>query len=51
VPLGTVATDWPALGDYDGEFGGMKIGRGNRSIQRNPAPAPLCLPQTPLDQT
>jgi hypothetical protein len=28
-----VATDWPivlALGDYDdGEFGGMKIGRGN----------------------
>jgi hypothetical protein len=32
-PLGTVATDWPivpAPGDYDdGEFGGMKIGRGN----------------------
>jgi hypothetical protein len=32
-PLGMAATDWPivpALGDYeDGEFGGMKIGRGN----------------------
>jgi hypothetical protein len=41
-PLGTSATDWPialALGDYDdGEFGGMKIGRGNRSTRRNPAP-------------
>jgi hypothetical protein len=34
-PLGTSASEWPivpALGDYDdGEFGGMKIGRGNRS--------------------
>jgi hypothetical protein len=32
-PLGTSASDWPivpAPGDYDdGEFGGMKIGRGN----------------------
>jgi hypothetical protein len=32
-PLGTAATVWPivpAPGDYDdGEFGGMKIGRGN----------------------
>jgi hypothetical protein len=32
-PLGTSATEWPivlAPGDYDdGEFGGMKIGRGN----------------------
>jgi hypothetical protein len=31
-PLGTSATEWPivpAPGDYDdGEFGGMKIGRG-----------------------
>jgi hypothetical protein len=52
--LGTAATDWPivpALGDYDGEFGGMKIGRENRSTQRKPAPAPLCTPQIPLDQT
>jgi hypothetical protein len=34
-PLGTVATDRPivaAPGNYvDGEFGRMKIGRGNRS--------------------
>jgi hypothetical protein len=54
-PLGTAATDWPILaapGDYDdGEFGGMKIGRGNRSSRRKPAPAPLCPPQIPLDQT
>jgi hypothetical protein len=45
-PLGTPATEWPivpAPGDYvDGEFGGMKIGRGNRSTRRKPAPVPLC---------
>jgi hypothetical protein len=44
-PLGTSATDWPivpAPGDYDdGEFGGMEIGRGNRSTRRKPAPASL----------
>jgi hypothetical protein len=54
-PLGTSATEWPivsAPGDYDdGEFGGMKTGRGNRSTRRKPAPAPLCPPQIPLDQT
>jgi hypothetical protein len=53
-PLSMVATDWPivlAPGDYDGEFGGMKIGRGNRSTWRKPVPAPLCPPQIPLDQT
>jgi hypothetical protein len=53
-PLGTSATEWPVVpapGDYDdGEFGGMKIGRGNRSTRRKPAPAPLCPPQIPLDQ-
>jgi hypothetical protein len=52
-PLGTTATEWSivlALGDYDdGEFGGMNIGRGNRSTRRKPAPAPLCPPQIPLD--
>jgi hypothetical protein len=51
-PLGTVPTDWPivpAPGDYDdGEFGGMKIGRGNGSTRRKPAPAPLCPPQIRL---
>jgi hypothetical protein len=54
-PLGTEATDWPivpAPGDYDdGEFGGMKIGRGNRNTRRKPAPVPLCPPQISLDQT
>jgi hypothetical protein len=55
VPLGTAATDWPILpapGDYDdGEFGGLKIGKGNRITRRKPAPAPLCPPKIPLDQT
>jgi hypothetical protein len=50
-PLGTAATDWPivpAPGDYDdGDFSGMKIGRGNRSTRRKPAPASLCTPQIP----
>jgi hypothetical protein len=54
-PLGTAATDWPIVpvpGDYDdGEFGGMKIGRGNRSTRRKPTPAPLCPPQISLDET
>jgi hypothetical protein len=49
-PLGTAATNRPivpAPGDYDdGEIGGM-IGKGNRSTRRNPAPVPLCQPQTP----
>jgi hypothetical protein len=54
-PLGTSATEWPivlAPGDYDdGEIDGMYIGRGNRSTRRKPAPAALCPPQIPLDQT
>jgi hypothetical protein len=42
----------PAPGNSDGdcgEIGRMKIGRGNRSTQRKPTPAPLCLPQIPYD--
>jgi hypothetical protein len=54
-PLGTSAPNWPivaAPGDCEeGDFGGKKIGRGNRSTRRKPAPAPLCPPQIPLDQT
>jgi hypothetical protein len=54
-PLGTSATEWtivPAPGDYDaGEVGRVKICRGKRSTRRKPAPAPLCPPQIPLDQT
>jgi hypothetical protein len=40
------------IGDGDcGEIGGMKIGTVNRSTRRKPAPAPLCPPQIPHDQT
>jgi hypothetical protein len=50
--LGTSASEWPiepAAGDcYDGEFDGIKIGRGNRSTRRKPTPALLCPPQIPL---
>jgi hypothetical protein len=56
-PLGTAVTSGllykPQMidkGDY-GAIGGMKIGRGNRSTWRKPAPAPLCPPQIPHDQT
>jgi hypothetical protein len=49
--LSTAATNRPIVpvpGDYDdGEIVGMKIGKGNRSARRNPAPEPLCPPQTP----
>jgi hypothetical protein len=55
--LGTAATTGllyqPQMiddGDY-GEIGGIKIGRGNRSTRRKPAPAPHCLPQISHDQT
>jgi hypothetical protein len=56
-PLGTAAI--PGLlyqshmideGDC-GAIGGMKIGRGNRSTRGKSAPAPLCPPQIPHDQT
>jgi hypothetical protein len=56
-PLGTAATTeifyQPQMID-DGDCGaisGMKIWRGNRSTQRKPAPAPLCPPHIPHDQT
>jgi hypothetical protein len=54
-PLSTSATEWPIVPEpvyyEDGEFGGMKIGRGHRCTRRKPAPAPHCPPQIPLDQT
>jgi hypothetical protein len=41
----------PASGDCEaGEFGGIEIGRGNRSTRTKPAPAPLGPPQIPLGQ-
>jgi hypothetical protein len=52
-PFGTSATCGllPVPGDCeDGEFAGMKIGRGNRSTRRKPVPAPVCLKQIALDQ-
>jgi hypothetical protein len=49
-PLGTAATNGllcqPRVIMMMGEIGGM-IGRGNQSTRRNPAPVPLCPPQTP----
>jgi hypothetical protein len=56
-PLGTAATTGllyqpQMIDDGDcGEIGVMKIGRGNRSTRRKPAPAPLCPPQIPHGQT
>jgi hypothetical protein len=57
-PLGTAATSGllykPQMideGDFFWAIGGMKIGRRNRSTRRKPAPAPLCPPQIPQDQT
>jgi hypothetical protein len=50
--LGTAATLYQprVIGDGDcGEIGRMKIGRGNRSTRRKPAPAPLFPPQIPHD--
>jgi hypothetical protein len=56
-PLGTAATSGllykPQMIDEGdcGAIGGMKIGRGNRSTRRKPAPAPLCPLQIAHDQT
>jgi hypothetical protein len=52
-PLGIAATSGllyqpQMIDDGDcGKIGGMKIGRGNRSTRKKPAPAPLCPPQNP----
>jgi hypothetical protein len=56
-PLGTAATFGllykPQMIDEGdcGAIGEMKIGRGNQSTRRKPAPAPLCPPQISRDQT
>jgi hypothetical protein len=56
-PLGIEATTGllyqPQMIDDDnyGAIDGMKIGRGNRSTWRKPAPVPLCPPQIPHDLT
>jgi hypothetical protein len=41
----------PWMIDEYGAFGGIRIGRGNQSTQRKPAPVPLCPPQIPHDLT
>jgi hypothetical protein len=41
----------PRMIDKYGEFGGMRMGRGNRSTHRNPTPDKLCPPQIPHDVT
>jgi hypothetical protein len=56
-PLGTAATTTQLyqpqmINDGDcGEICLIKIGRGNRSTRRKPAPTPFCSPQIPHDQT
>jgi hypothetical protein len=53
-PPGTSATDLlyqPRTIDECAAIGGMRIGRGNRSTRRKPAPVPLCPPQIPHDLT
>jgi hypothetical protein len=56
-PLGTAATTGllyqpQMIDDGDcGAVGGLKIGRGNRSTRRKPAPAPLCPPEISHHQT
>jgi hypothetical protein len=55
-PLGTSATVGllyqPRMIDDDYEaVGRMRIGRGNRSTRRKPAPVSLCPPQIPHDLT
>jgi hypothetical protein len=49
-PIGTAATNMPivpALVDYDDIEIGGRVGRGNRSTRRKPAPMPLRPPQNP----
>jgi hypothetical protein len=54
-PLDTSATNWPvvlASGNYaDGEFGGMVIGKQNRSTRRKPTTVLFRPPQIPHDLT
>jgi hypothetical protein len=39
------------IDDRCGAFGGMRIGKGNRSTRRKSAPVPLCPQQIPHDLT
>jgi hypothetical protein len=48
---GLMYQPWMIGDDECGGVGGMRIGRGNQSIWRKPAPVPLCPPQNPHDMT
>jgi hypothetical protein len=55
-PHCTSATVWlryqpPIIDDDYGAVSEMRIGRGNRSTRRKPAPVPICPPQIPQDLT
>jgi hypothetical protein len=54
-PLGILATIGllyqPQMINDGGTIGGIKIGRGNRSIRRKSTQVPLCPPQIPYDLT
>jgi hypothetical protein len=50
-PLGTAATTGLLYQPQMTDDGGMKIGMGNRSTRRKPAPVPLYPPQIPHDLT
>jgi hypothetical protein len=49
-PLGCLLYQSQVI-DECGAVGGMRIGRGNQSTRRKPAPLPLCPPQNPHDLT
>jgi hypothetical protein len=49
--LASCTNPWMIGEGHCGEISGMKIGSGNQTTQRKPAPVPLCQPQIPHDQT
>jgi hypothetical protein len=49
--FGLLYQPWTIDDDDCGAIGGMRIGRGNRSTQRKPAPLSICPPQIPHDLT
>jgi hypothetical protein len=50
TPIGLLYQPQMIVDDY-GAVGEMRIGRGNRSTRRKPAPVPHCPPQIPHDLT
>jgi hypothetical protein len=50
-PLSSLLSQSRMIDDEYGAVGGMRIGKGNRSTWRKPAPVILCQPQIPHDLT